>query len=293
MRIADSQLQSTVLNGLYQRVNDLMSSQQELSSGLRINKPSDDPAGSVRVSALKTVISKLDQYSKNMDSVSSNMKMADSVLMGAHNLLNRAKQLALQESTGTSTANTRTATAQEVDEIFQQLVQIGNTSQGGRYIFAGYQNSTPPFDASGNYVSDSNTVQEEIGAQYFAQSNIPGGSIFNPAGGVDVFKSIQDLSTALKANDTAGIGAAMDNISTSFSQVEASQAQVGAIENQITDSQSRLQDDQVNMKTLLSNSEDADLVTAISDFQTKSAALTAARQAASKLFQDSLLDYLK
>ena len=274
-------------------MDGLAQSELALSSGKKINKPSDDPAGTAKVSALSTAISKLGQYSKNMDDVSSKMKLADSVLISAHNLLQKASEVATQEATGTVTADSRAAAAKEVDTMFQQLVQIGNTSVGGKYIFAGYKNSTPPFDQSGNYVSDSNVIQSEIGAGNFTQSNIPGDSIFSAAGGVDIFGALKNLSTALAANDTAGIGSAMDQINAAYSQLEASQAQVGSVENLVSDSQSRLQDDETNMKGLLSNNEDVDIVQAIGKFQMQSAALTAARQAASKLFDNSLLDYIK
>ena len=293
IRVTDYQQQTTILNILSQRVNDVSQSEMALSSGKKINKPSDDPAGAAKVSALNTALSKMDRYSKNMGDVSSNMKMADSVLIDAHNLLQQANQLANEQATGTATADTRATAAKEVDVILQQLVQVGNTSLGGKYLFAGYKNSTPPFDNSGNYVSDSGVVQSEIGPGNFTQSNIPGDTIFGAAGGVDIFGALKDLSAALTANDTAGIGSAMDKITASYSQVEASQAQVGAVENLVTNSQSSLQNEQVSMQTLLSDTRDIDLVQAITAFQTQSAALTAARQAASKLFDNSLLDYIK
>ncbi|HEY3347820.1 MAG TPA: flagellar hook-associated protein FlgL [Nitrospirota bacterium] len=293
MRITESGMHRTVLDGLYRRVNELLKTQEQITTGKKINNPSDDPAGAAKISALKTVLSRSDQYTRNISAGSMNMMTADSVLLDAHNLLERAKELAIGQAGGTSTAQTRAMAAEEVGTLTNQLLQVANTSVGGIYIFAGYKNNTAPFDASGNYVSDSNKINIEIEPGTFSQINLPGDQIFNPAGGVDVFKALSDLKTAMVGDDTAGIKTAMDQITTSFDQVEGGQAIAGSLINQFDTSKARIEDKVITYKQLLSGEEDLDLADAIGTLNVQDAALTAAREVTARLFKSSILDFLK
>jgi flagellar hook-associated protein 3 FlgL len=293
MRITESGIHRTVLNGMYRRADDLLKTQEQMTTGKKINKPSDDPSGAAKVSAIKTVISRSDQYTRNVSAGLMNLNTADSVLLDAHSLLERAKELAVGQAGGTSTALTRSMASEEVGTIISQLVQVANTSVGGSYIFAGFKNNTPPFDASGNYTSDSNKINVEIEPAAYLQTNIPGDSIFNPAGGVDIFKALTDLKTAMTGDDTAGIQSAMDRITSSFDQVEGGQAVVGSLVNQLTTSKDRIADKVVTYKSLLSDAEDIDIAEAIGTLQVQDAALQAARQVTAQMFKSSILDFLK
>lgn len=293
MRITESGMQRTILEGLYRRVNDLLKTQESISSGKKINKPSDDPVGAAKVSAMKTIISRSGQYTRNISAGATNMQTSDSSLLDVHNLLERAKELAVSQAGGTATAQTRKMAGEEVGTIFTQLLQLGNTSVGGRYIYAGFKNNTPPFDASGAYVSDTNKIQVEIEPNTFAVINQPGSDIFCPAGGVDIFATINNLKTAMNSDDTAGIKTAMDQITTSFDQVETGQAVAGSLINQFETSKNRIEDKIVTYKQLLSGEEDLDMAEAIGVLNVQDSALSAAREVTARLFKNSILDFLK
>jgi len=293
MRITEGQINNTVLDGLFKRVDALMKSQVAVTTGKRINKPSDDPIGAATASAQKSYLSRIDQYGKNIDTGSSNLKMADSVLMDAQSILQRAKELAVEQATGTASAVTRNIASQEVGGLFKDLLGIANTRVNNRYIFAGFKNDVPPFDAGGNYTSDTGVIMTEIEPNTFVQTNLPGDAIFSAAGGTDVLKVISDLSTALAGNDVPGIKASIDELDASSSQIAVGQASAGSKENLLDTSRQRMDDMKLNLQALLSNTEDVDIADAISQLSIQQAALSAAREVGAKLMQNSLLDFIR
>ena len=166
-------------NSLSKNLSKLSKSQVQLSSGKRLTKPSDDVIAARGAMAYKVSINKLDQFNRNIDEGMSMLGLTETQLSASRNILNRARELAVAESNDTSTGDTREMTSYEIQNLFNELVGIGNTKLKNRYIFSGYLNSTQAFDASGVYQGDTNSLEVYIGEGIKTGINITGATAFS------------------------------------------------------------------------------------------------------------------
>jgi len=157
----------------------MLENQEKAISGKRINKPSDDPQGMMRAMGLKAKIDRNEQSMKNMEIANSFLSVTDSSLGELTNVLTRAKELAIQMSNSSNQSpETFDAAKAEVEQLFYQVVQIGNTRMGEHYIFAGYQTERPPFDVDGKYFGDQGAIEIEVQPGQRVQLNVTGLSPF-------------------------------------------------------------------------------------------------------------------
>jgi flagellar hook-associated protein 3 FlgL len=141
------------------------------------------------------------------------------------------------------------------------------------------------------YQGDDSAQSIPIGDGQTVQSNIPGSQAFTGPT-VDIFRSMKQLSTALRGNYGAGISRGITESSTSIDQITAAQGEVGALVNRLTSTSNSLQDAQTFLTTMVSKSQDVDLAKAISDLTMQQYAVQAASATLARVFQNSLLNYL-
>ena len=138
MRISTAQMQRQGTNAMLDRFTELARTQQQLATGLRILKPSDDPLGMTRVLPLRELISQNLQYNKNADSADSRLQLEDSTLGGVTNSLTRIYELAVQTNNDTLSSSDRIAIAEAVEQSLQTIMGLANTRDGnGEYIVRG------------------------------------------------------------------------------------------------------------------------------------------------------------
>ena len=146
MRISTTQIYTQGVQAFSNQQVKLATLQQQISSGVRITKPSDDPAASARVLELQQSIQLYEQYQRNIITADNRLSLQDSTLSGAENLLQRIRELALQGNNDNYDLVDRQAIAAEIDQLRQGLISIANTTNGdGEYLFAGFQNAQQPF----------------------------------------------------------------------------------------------------------------------------------------------------
>ena len=149
MRVTDQILFNSVVSHLQKNTQSLLQFQEKISSSLRINRPSDDPIGISQVLNFETSIAEMEQYLRNIQPVDSLLTASESSLGAVQDQLIRLNELAIQMANATYNAADRTAAGKEVRQIYDQLIALGNTSLGGRYIFAGEEVNTAPFVSQG------------------------------------------------------------------------------------------------------------------------------------------------
>lgn len=179
MRVSDKMNHNQVVSNLNRNRNDLARLQNQASLQKRITKPSDDPLGAARILESRTEIQGLNQYEKNILSTKAFIDFSEQSLSEVGELLIRAKELAIQQaSDGASGPETRQMVAKEIEQIFQQLVNVGNRKFGDRFLFAGYSTLQPPFDREGNYTGDDAEIEIPIDKDAKMVMNIPGSKVF-------------------------------------------------------------------------------------------------------------------
>ena len=145
MRVTQTTIYQNISQNISKITEQLKNVNEQIASSKRINKPSDDPLGLTHALNLKEVLSQINQYGTNINHSQSWLQATESALQSAQDLITRAKTLANQMSTETYNATDRANAAQEVKNITEQLVQLGNTQVNGRYIFSGDKDRTAAF----------------------------------------------------------------------------------------------------------------------------------------------------
>lgn len=186
MRISTNQIFDLNIRSITDNQRGLTETQQQLASGKRINKPSDDPVGAAQVVRLTEQLDKLTQYQRNNDLLSSSLEQQETILRGINSSLNRARVLVIQSGAGFTTNADRKAIGAEVEQIRNEVLDLMNSQNAqGEYIFSGYQSQSQAFEfnpaATGNKVTfsgDDGTNTVQLSDSVTVQSSSSGQTIF-------------------------------------------------------------------------------------------------------------------
>ncbi|GJL78859.1 MAG: flagellar hook-associated protein 3 [Nitrospinaceae bacterium] len=179
-RVTSQAIQNTVLNNIFRITEDLAKAQAEISSGKRILKPSDDPAGLRTSLSLRTSISESRQFIRNIDNNKIFIQSADTALQSVGLGLTRAKELAIAELGGASTPETRGFAALEIGQIISQVLEAANTEVKNQHIFAGTKTRTAPFQVSASgaiYQGNTESFKVEIAENIRIGLTLPGSDV--------------------------------------------------------------------------------------------------------------------
>ena len=179
MRIADKMNYDQVTANLGKNRAEMSDLQNQAATMKRVTKPSDDPLAATRVLQTRTEIGSGKQFLKSIAQAKNFLEYSDSSLGELADLLMRAKELAINQSSDASaSAETRKVAGTEIRNLFSQAVQIGNRKQGDRFLFGGFKTTKPPFDPDGKYRGDSGEMKITINKEAKVAMNMPGDRIF-------------------------------------------------------------------------------------------------------------------
>lgn len=296
MRVADQQMYGTLLGNLQRSRQQILMSQQEVSSQKKVTQPSDDPSAFGQIVLDKSALSQNDQWIRNIQFGTARVEAASSALGETQNVLTRIRELTIQARSDTTSAEGRVTIAQEVRQLHRQLLQLANTEVSGQAVFGGTKTNVTPFTiTSGDTVSyQGNTETQAIAVSpnQTVQILVPGSQIFTGST-TNIFTSVSNLLAALESNNSSGIDTAIGNLDQATSQISDAQGTVGALANRLEATGAALNTASVTIKQALSDKEDADLATAITQLSLQQVAVQATSQAFTKIFDTSLLNFLK
>jgi flagellar hook-associated protein 3 FlgL len=179
MRIADNMKFNQVNQNLSKNRTEQADLQNQAATQKRINKPSDDPLAAAKVLGARTEERGNQQYMKNINNAKSFLEFTDQSLSELSDILMRAKELAVSQSSDASgNEQSREVTASELEQIYNQSLQIGNRKLGERYIFGGFKTQTQPFSKAGEYQGDDGDMKINIHKDTFLAMNLPGNKVF-------------------------------------------------------------------------------------------------------------------
>ncbi|HVV58492.1 MAG TPA: flagellar hook-associated protein FlgL [Gaiellaceae bacterium] len=290
-RITNSMVSRTVLADIQNVQAQLTSTQERLSSGKEITKPSDDPFGTSRALLFTSEISANTQYQSNVQDASSWLTTTDAALSSMSSDAGRARDLILEGANGSFDQNDRDAIADELDQLADSIKTAGNSQYAGNYVFGGTVTQTPPFamGAVDTYAGNSAAINRSIGQGVTMQVNITGDQVVSP-----ILAAIRQAAIDLRSGGTPGNLGTTDlaALDAATAQLSSAQATVGARENRLTTAASRLQQLEQAQSQQLSDTQDADMAQTMIDFSTQSAVYQAALKAGATLIQPSLMDFL-
>jgi flagellar hook-associated protein 3 FlgL len=297
-RITTQMTASMTLNDLQQSLNRLDTTQQQLSSGKKINQPSDDPYGTSQAMSLNGQLSSLNDYTNNITDGTAWTQQATTSLGDIDSMVQRVRELVVQASNGTYTQSDLNASASEVNQLIDAVKQEANASYNGQYIFSGTSTGTAPYQtgSTDTYQGGTGSVNRLIGPSTTLSvstniSTLLGNGQASGDGGL--LDTLRTIASDMQSGNTGAIGGAdLKNLDSNFGTLTQMEANVGAITNRLTLASTRIQQLQNSDTAALSNVQDADMATVAINFSTEQAAYSAALKAGANIVQSSLLDFL-
>lgn len=300
-RITTQMTAQRTLTDLTQAFDRLSNTQDQLSSGKRINKPSDDPYGAGQAILLNGQLADLATYSRNVDDGTAWAQANDTALTGINNIAQRARELVVQAGNDSNDPLARADIADEIDQLTEAIKQAANTKYGDQYIFGGTANSTAPYQSGAvdTYGGNSASITRQIGPGATVQINTDISQLLGSGQGAadgKLLNTLRDISQDLRAGTTAGANKLrttdMQNLDANLGTLTQMNSSVGATLNRLTLASSRIQDLQLSTTKQLSQTQDADFAKTAIDFSTEQASYNAALRASANIVQASLLDFL-
>jgi flagellar hook-associated protein 3 FlgL len=297
-RITTQMTASMTLNDLQQSLNRLDTTQQQLSSGKKLNQPSDDPYGTSQAMSLNGQLSSLNDYTNNIADGTAWTQQATTSLGNIDSMVQRVRELVVQASNGTYSQSNLNASASEVNQLIDAIKQEANASYNGQYVFSGTSTGTAPYQtgSTDTYQGGTGSVNRLIGPNTTLSvstniSSLLGNGQASGDGGL--LDTLRTIASDMQSGNTGAIGGAdLKNLDSNFGTLTQMEANVGAITNRLTLASTRIQQLQTSDTAALSNVQDADMATVAINFSTEQAAYSAALKAGANIVQSSLLDFL-
>ncbi|OZQ63763.1 flagellar biosynthesis protein FlgL [Paenibacillus sp. VTT E-133280] len=304
MRVTSNMMNSQLLLNLNRNARTMNETQLQLSSGRKINKPSDDPVGITYSLRYRAELSSNEQYTKNVDSALSWLDYNDTVLGQAGDVVQKIRELTVKASTGTNPQSALDSINSEVMQLKEQLVDIANSTLNGKYIFNGEQYNTKPYDfakgADGTYdvskpiTTDTGQIQFIVGEDVRMPISTTGNDVFGKTGDADnLFAIINNLSVGLKAGDLKAVSGQLDIIDTRMETILSARSEIGAKTNRVELMQDRLSDLNINLTDLQAKTEDADYEGLIMNSKIQENIYNASLSVGAKIISTTLVDFIR
>jgi flagellar hook-associated protein 3 FlgL len=297
MRITNSATLRNALSQLQVNRTAIDELQSQISSGLRIQKPSDDPRASHEVMRASSSLTSLDQYKRNIDALEARNEVEGSAIDQLNNIMARAKELVVSQATATATPATRRTAAAELEQLFRTAVTLGGTRFGDEYLFGGESATEIPFTVSGTGASldftstnPAGSRSVEIGEGQSLVATHSGQELFADSG---VLASLRDATRALLAGDQASAQLALQPIDVAYDALQVIQGVQGARTNALDVAGQNISALKSNLTAYRSQLQDVDIETAVTELVTRQTAYQAAMLATSKVIGMNLTDYLR
>jgi flagellar hook-associated protein 3 FlgL len=299
MRITEGIISGRNLADLQRANAAVAKASMQVSTGNRLQRPSDDPQAVQKALNLRGDLAATAQY---MDTASASQGWAqatDDALSDINDVLQRAREAVVQGGNGTMSQKDRNDIATQIDQLIGQAKASGNATFDGQYIFAGQKTDTAPYDPDGadTFNGDTGSIIRTIGPGVSVQLNGSLGSVLGNGSDGKALQVLRDIAAHLRGGTAADTNALrtsdLSAIDASMADVSTARAEAGALSNRLTTATNRLTDLQTSTEKVRSGVEYVDLAEAISTLSSQQAVYQAALQATgSSLSQRTLMDFL-
>lgn len=300
-RITQESLHRTALSNINLNYKKIQETQEKLSSGKQINRPSDDPSGTRKVLGLKTEEYQVQQFLDNTEVAKEQINFTSNTMESIQGIFAKINELTIQASSDTLGQSERNAIANELDELLESALQNVNTDNNGRYIFSGTKTHISAFTATWNsngnissvsYNGNNEEIKYQVGPNTFIQVNIPGGKLFQDN---KVFSTLISLRDSLKAStfDSTAFSNLRNTFDTATNALSTEITKFGAKANRLEMTTNSLENSQTALKELISDTEDADMASLIVDLQHQENVLQSSLKTNAMVIQQTLLDFLR
>ena len=322
IQITDNMMYNNINNELSNQSTNIYNLQDQISSGLQINYPQDNPAGMVNVLSYKNSTALVTQYNSNVSIANSVGSLASSTISSAMTVVNQASTLAVEMANGTNTSANNQAAAQQVGQIINELMQSADTSYNGQNIFTGnnlnlssaYTTTTASYQSSGmttpvsysvyTYAGTDTNQNYQITQNETVTPSLTADSIFGndpaipspntpPSGLISVLSLFQsELNSNVYQQNSSAI---IQGIQNGLDTMTAAQATVGTVVQRLNEQQTSYQTVLSNISQLLNQTQDVNVAQAMTSLTQAQDSYQATLEASSNItsLTPMLLQYLK
>ena len=301
-RISSSQMAVNAATYLQSPMQQIQDASVQLGTGKRVNQPMDDPVAEGMIVNLNSQMERNNGFTAAAGTGASQLGLASQLLGQAFSVLQTAQTAALQGlNQGTMNQTDRDALAVQVDQTLNQMLNLANTKQAGRSVFAGYQTATDAFGATTNaagkitavaYQGDAGMVQAQVGENMSVQTNVTGSTAFDAAG-ASTFQSLIAIRDSLSAGDQAGLSAGLSQLQQAIQTVTAQESRAGGLQASLQARQTALGAQNNTLSKERSQRQDADMAAVAMQYQQAMTTYQAGIQAAALVAKlPSIVNYL-
>lgn len=297
-RVTNTSYKNSLTSQIAASQQRVLSAQERITSGKRINRPSDDPAGAAAVIRLRNSQSTVEQFNRNAGAAKDRLLAGDNALGDYEQALDRTRTLLTQGASDFTSDDQRKSIATEIESLRTRILNTANSRNDEYYVFGGTRQNAPPFDANGIPATSATSlsqIQVEPNAPPVAVG-VTGETVFSDANGT-IFAALSTAITALRgtgdpAADSATLRASLDRLQVFTKQAGIAHAQIGVGLNQVEAASARLGRDSLSFETRAGQLESADIAESALELSGAQRALEAALQTGAQVGRRSLIDFL-
>lgn len=200
MRVSTNYFSQRGLDSILDQQRRLSDIQEQIATGRRLNRPSDDPAAASQILRLEQALATNDQYQRNADMAKNRLTLEETTLKSIQDALLRVREIAIQGSNSTMSDTDRNALAQEVNEKLEELVGLANTRDSNQeYLFSGFKTNTKPIArlADGTFIYSGDHGQRGIQIS-------TGRQIMDSDAGNDIFMNLRNGNGIFQTTPSVG-----------------------------------------------------------------------------------------
>ena len=304
MRVTNNMMTDSLVRYLTAQNEALYERQTVIASQKRINKPSDDPIGVGKVLDYRQTLASIDQYQTNIQSGQTRLEVTEITMDMVNDLLKMVSAIGQTEAGGTT--ESCQLMAQEIKNIFDQVLDLANSKLDCNYMYSGYQTQTAPFSRDDalattfdkftvTYNGDTGDARYIVGQNSEITIDTDGRPLFHDAagGGLNIFDAMRDLIVGLENDDTAAISTQAGMMDQARAQINTIRAANSPIAYQLETSENHWQNYKPKIQELLGREEEADITQAVVELQSIELAYQTTLATTARVIQPGLIDFLK
>ena len=261
---------------------------EQLSTGKKITKPSDDPVIAQKGMYYRTNLTEVGQYKRNLSELYLWMDNSEASMDQANKSFQRIRELMIQAKNDTNQTEDRNAIAKEISQLKEDLISVANTQVAGRYIFNGTNVNTAPVTKDGQVNSQNEAYLVEVSRGIQLKANADPTKLFSQ----DLFDTLGAIETELSSADM-DLDTLLQDFDDLVNTFAGERSDLGARYNRLELLESRIDNQEVLAKKVLSENEDVDMEKVYTDFITQESVHKAALQMGASIIQPSLIDFLR
>lgn len=295
MRVTQSMQQRNLMNHLFQSQSRMDKYMNQINTGKKNTKPSDDPVAAVRGMDYRTTMAEIEQFSRNTSEVWTWMEHSDDAMDKGTKVMQRMEELAVQAANDSYSEDERNSIQKEINQLKEQLKEIGNTNVNGKYIFNGTDTDKAPIDMDENgevtvhIDRPTHPVEMEVSKGVRFPVNITPEEVFND----DLFAKIASFEKALQENDSEAMQSSVGGMQEAAKGFVHGRAELGARMNRLELIEDRLEKQSITTEDAMAQNEGVEFEEAITNLLSEEAVHRAALASGAKIIQPSLIDFLR